>query len=1006
MGAQLKGIASQHAQGFRRCALLPVVAVVLSTIGCRAKLSVTTTGGANVAGAQGTFKVTGVSKVVTTPGETLTLSGLNFRPTMAVAKLASQNLVDTAQALDGGSSAALAVQSGSAATVALPVSQPFGPYTLTLTEDGATQNVALFSNGGKTDFPVFIGTQDQVCAGQKYYDTTGMLRVGTKSCATTAPNCASDGATGCLATTTYAAALTTGAAAKIVAGNTLAGVAGAATASSASACASDGATGCLATTTYAAALTTGAAAKILAGKTLAGISGTASTSSANACASDGATSCLAASPYVAALITGLASKVLSGNTVAGVAGSVTLPAASNVLTTVNYGAGGTAATGSLTLPTAANVRATNGAYGAGGSSITPTLSNCAADGSINCVATASFTAAQMSAFGSGDIRSGVTVAGVAGALVSAPASCSSDGAVGCLAAAPYVAAFTTGLADKVLIANTVAGVAGDVTLPSASNVLTTITYGIGGTAVTGTLTIPTAGNVLSGSGVFGVGGSSVTPTLTLPAAGNVSVANGAYGVAGTGSTPTLANCAADGATACVATATYTAALTTTLAPKIVSGNTVAGVAGTTAAAPANCSADGGTACVAVASYTAAATTGLANKVLSGNTVAGIAGNVTLPPVGDVLTTISYGTGGTAATGTLTLPTAGNVLSGSGVFGVGGSSVTPTLTLPATANVRTTNGSYGVSGTASTPTLANCATDAATGCVAVAGYPAANTATFAGSNIQSGYTVAGVVGSGTISSSCTTDGQQNCSVSGVFKAANVTGIGTWDLRAGLTMGGISGALKTNCRNTITSATFNYDGALASLPNTGIATGTILDYWDTIDDYLGFAASKVTAWSSNTLCDSTTWTDVTTTDGGVSNVACGTSSTCIYKDQISNLQVTGILQSGNYNQTSTSSPESSIAWNAAVQACAGSTYGGYAAGTWRLPTQKELMSIYEHGVTSLANADFITLANMNALYFMSSTTYANVSTDNLWYVSLAYGYTRANSKAFGYYIVCVK
>ena len=995
MAAQLKCMANQPAQGYRRRALLTVLAVVLSTIGCRAKRSVTTTGGANVAGAQGSFKVTGVSKLVTTPGKT-----------MALAKLAIQNLVGTAQALDGGASPALAAQSGSAATVALPVSQPFGPYSLTLTEDGATQNVALFSNGGKTDFPVFTGTQDQVCAEQKYYDTTGMLRVGTKSCATTAPNCASDGATGCLATTTYAAALTTGAAAKIVAGNTLAGVAGAATASSASACASDGATGCLATTTYAAALTTGAAAKILAGKTLAGISGTASTSSANACASDGATACLAASPYVAALITGLASKVLSGNTVAGVAGSVTLPAASNVLTTVNYGAGGTAATGSLTLPTAANVRATNGAYGAGGNSLTPTLSNCAADGSINCVATASFTAAQMSAFGSGDIRSGVTVAGVAGALAGPPASCSSDGAVGCLAAAPYVAAFTTGLADKVLNANTVAGVAGDVTLPSASNVLTTITYGIGGTAVTGTLTIPTAGNVLSGSGVFGVGGSSVTPTLTLPAAGNVSVANGAYGVAGTGSTPTLANCAADGATACVATATYTAALTTTLAPKIVSGNTVAGVAGTTAAAPANCSADGGTACVAVASYTAAATTGLANKVLSGNTVAGIAGNVTLPPVGDVLTTISYGTGGTAATGTLTLPTAGNVLSGSGVFGVGGSSVTPTLTLPATANVRTTNGSYGVSGTASTPTLANCATDAATGCVAVAGYPAANTATFAGSNIQSGYTVAGVVGSGTISSSCTTDGQQNCSVSGVFKAANVTGIGTWDLRAGLTMGGISGALKTNCRNTITSATFNYDGALASLPNTSTATGTILDYWDTIDDYLGFAASKVTAWSSNTLCDSTTWTDVTTTDGGVSNVACGTSSTCIYKDQISNLQVTGILQSGNYNQTSTSSPESSLAWNAAQQACAGSTYGGYAAGTWRLPTQKELMSLYEHGIASLASANFITLANMQAQNFMSSTTNSNVSTDYLWYVSLHSGLTRYNNKTFSYYFLCVK
>ncbi|MCX6108142.1 MAG: hypothetical protein NTZ90_00885, partial [Proteobacteria bacterium] len=245
--------------------------------------------------------------------------------------------------------------------------------------------------------------------------------------------------------------------------------------------------------------------------------------------------------------------------------------------------------------------------------------------------------------------------------------------------------------------------------------------------------------------------------------------------------------------------TYAAALTTGAAAKILAGKTLAGISGTASTPSANaCASDGATACLAASPYVAALTTGLASKVLSGNTVAGVAGSVTLPAASNVLTTVNYGAGGTAATGSLTLPTA--------------------------ANVRATNGAYGAGGNSVTPTLGNCAADGSTNCVAVAGYPAANTATFAGSNIQSGYTVAGVVGSAPIGS-CTTDGQQNCSVSGVFKAANVTGIGIWDLRAGRTMGGISGALKTNCRNSITSATFNYDGALASLPNTSTATGTI-------------------------------------------------------------------------------------------------------------------------------------------------------------------------------------
>ena len=99
------------------------------------------------------------------------------------------------------------------------------------------------------------------------------------------------------------------------------------------------------------------------------------------------------------------------------------------------------------------------------------------------------------------------------------------------------------------------------------------------------------------------------------------------------------------------------------------------------------------------------------------------------------------------------------------------------------------------------------------------------------------------------------------------------------------------------------------------------------------------------------------------------------------------MTGILASGG-NTTNTTTPVT-YAWNAAVQTCNSSTYGGYAAGSWRLPTQKELMSLYEHGIVSLAGASFMTLANMRNYYWSSST--ASSSTTNAWSVYLANGYT---------------
>jgi len=377
-----------------------------------------------------------------------------------------------------------------------------------------------------------------------------------------------------------------------------------------------------------------------------------------------------------------------------------------------------------------------------------------------------------------------------------------------------------------------------------------------------------------------------------------------------------------------------------------------------------CSKDGEVECKATKDFVAAdARKSLPNNIATGVTIAGVAGTAVVESHASCTTD-----GASGCVATSTFPAA-------------------KLSTFSSSDIRTGNTVAGVAGA-----LANCAADGATNCIAVSTFKAADMGVAIAGNIVSGATIASVPGSAIAGSACSSDGQQNCSVSGVFKAANVTGISTWDLRAGLSLGGITGALKTNCRNAVSTA-FNYNGDVSSLPNTAVAAGGAYDYWDTVDDFAGFATNMVTAWSSNTYCDSSTWTDVTTTDGGSTLSTCASSAAaCQYKDNITNLVTTKVV----------STPSN---WSVAVNACASSTYGGYAAGTWRLPTQKELMSQYEHGIVSVVSANFMSLANMQAHYFWSSST-NSTSTTYAWNVLLAYGVTDYGTKTNTNYVSCVK
>ena len=392
------------------------------------------------------------------------------------------------------------------------------------------------------------------------------------------------------------------------------------------------------------------------------------------------------------------------------------------------------------------------------------------------------------------------------------------------------------------------------------------------------------------------------------------------------------------------------------------------------AGPSACTADGQTGCVASSSYPAALASGLASKVVSGQTVAGTTGTVTLPPASYVLTGTSYGIGGTA-------------LSGS-------------LTLPAASLVSVAAGSYGVGGTGSLSGLINCSADGVSNCVTSASFKSADMTLAVAGNIKSGAAVAGVTGS--YAPPCSSDGQQNCLASGVFKAGNPTGISTWDLRAGQQLAGVAGALKTSCRNAVNTSNFNYDGPVAALPYSAINGAGTADYWDTVDDG-GLPTTQVTGWSSDNYCDASTFSDVTTINGGTSFTSCGSSSTCIYKDLISNLQVTGVLASGAINTTNPGSP-ASLAWNVAVNTCAGSTYGGYAAGTWRLPTQKELLALTEHGLSKLAGTGFAGASDLGTGLW-SATTYYGGGT-SAWVITTVRGSSQPVVKTGALSVVCVK
>jgi hypothetical protein len=770
----------------------------------------------------------------------------------------------------------------------------------------------------------------------------------------TLDDCSTDGGIGCVAVgPTYAAAVTTGLAAKVLSGQSVAGVAGSATAAPANcstdgatgcvavanfpavdkltnlsaanrlkihssvtiaalagtmpSCSADGGTSCMAVSGFPAANTTGAAAKILTGQTLAGVSGSAASAPAN-CSADGATSCVAVPLFpavdLASKLIGNSGKIRSSLTIAGVTGTLDDCTSDGGTGCVVVGPTYAAA---LKTGAAAKILTGQSVAGVGGTALAKP-SDCASDGDVNCVATTSFPVVNKTVnLASGNlakISSSVTVGGVTGTM----GDCASDGTINCLAVVGFPAANTTSAAAKIITGQTLAGISGSA-MPAPANCATD-----GGTGCVAVANFPAVDKL-----------TNLVPNLAKI---HSSVTVG-------GSAGTLADCSADGAQGCYTVSAFRAGTYAGAAAKIISGQTLLGVAGSATAAPADCSSDGQTNCVAIATYPALKLSLLTPAVLKNGTVInGVTGaypssTYTLPSAGatadldaatfnaKVKSSTSFECWDSAGTyqigaGSANI-TAANIVSGTSIFGTTGTAATPVA--PNAWDVRVGTVINGVTGQ-----LKTTCRDRVNSSLRDAGLP---------------YSVTAV-----------STGADTLTISGhPFTSNMAVRVGALTAPTGITLDTTTYYVIVVDANTIKLSATSGPGSQVDITGAGSTVkvyrwndGT-KDWWDTVEDYNNngsFPTEVVTAWGSQTDCADDVWTD-STLDGTCN----ATTDDCIMKDKITNL-----LWSEMRPATGSAPSTTGETFAEAIQRCAALNFGGYTG--WRLPTQKELIEAYTHGL----------------------------------------------------------
>ena len=226
------------------------------------------------------------------------------------------------------------------------------------------------------------------------------------------------------------------------------------------------------------------------------------------------------------------------------------------------------------------------------------------------------------------------------------------------------------------------------------------------------------------------------------------------------------------------------------------------------------------------------------------------------------------------------------------------------------------------------------------------------------NIKSSINIFGTDGS--LNSACSYGNQASCTADMVCQWTDGScRLDPWNIRVGRSIGGVSGALKVSC--------------------------------------------------GNTDCGRSVWRDLTA-DG----VCDAETDDCVMQDRIS-----GLMWS-EQNPATGSAPSATAgsSWSNSVSKCENLSYGGYS--DWRLPTQKELLEAYMHGIRDIGykgsgeirstgsldnNSAFI--ANVDTVIFVSASSSSGFTNEAL-FVSLKYGTVdRYTKNLYGMYqVLCVR
>ena len=483
----------------------------------------------------------------------------------------------------------------------------------------------------------------------------------------------------------------------------------------------------------------------------------------------------------------------------------------------------------------------------------------------------------------------------------------------------------------------------------------------------------------------------------------------AQGVLQTGTKNCAASaCGEDGQVSCVTNTNFKSALASGAGAKIVSGNTIAGINGSGSVAPADCNSNFQQSCVATSAYQAVSPTNLtAANIKNGVSIAGLTG---------------------------TYPSSQNLLAGAdaGMTDLSSSSLNSQLASATTYEWFTADGTRETaSGDADLAQASNI--KASVVIFGVTGTLSTGITSADAWNIRAGVRYDGVSGKmnmdcrnglslttydvGGLPYAATVDSSTNVVTSTAHGFANDSTVRfTSNLAPGGLTAGSTYYVVSSTTNTFQLASSS-GGSAIDITSTGsnvvfylIANGS-KDYWDTIEDYnnnngalsaLATSPGSVgSGWSSINFCggidgqgsssdDDNVWKDVSVNATSTStSEACSSGNHCMFQDKISGL--------------SWSKQQANSDWDSALATCDGLDWGG--STNWRLPSQKEVVEAYNHGIFSAGATNWMTSSEMNQNVW-SSTTFSN-STMSAFAYNLATGISSASAKSTGTNrVICVK